>query len=266
MTRKVILLLAALGLGLAPLAAAAAEIHTSKDVYQEGEGIEVIFSGAPGDRKDWVSVAPVGAPDDNAGEYDYSGGGVTEGVVRLPGQGPGEYEARAYFNYAHVGYQVAARYRFQVKALDPAEKGVVYSRGLDPNNQAEAGADPNQALVYIYRDRLFASATHQMYLNLDGAPLVVLPNASFLAQVLPPGRHTFAVARGYTYRNDITARGAEEFQVKKPGLVDQEFAAGRVYYVRLSVPVNAPDLVSLELVSAGDGALCIQKYRLDRLD
>ncbi|MCB2186637.1 MAG: DUF2846 domain-containing protein [Deltaproteobacteria bacterium] len=264
MTRKVILLMAACALWLMPTLVQAAEIHTLKDVYAAGEPIEVAFSGAPGESRDWITVVPVGTPDKEAGEYDYTGDGVKEGVVRLPGAAPGEYEARAFFNYSKLGYQVAARYPFKIVAAGEGGKEAESYRELNPANPAEAAADASQALVYLYRDRLYVSSSYFVYVDLDGQEVVDLPDSTYHVIAVKPGQHTLTAARGYT-RDDLVHNGKAGFTISNPGKVTQDFLAGKVYYVRLRVSPLPQNLVFLDVMSPGSGQLDITKYQMRNL-
>jgi len=93
----------------------APRIQTDKDVYAVGEKIQVNFYNAPGKRGDWICVVPVGSPDTEAGDYDYIPKGQSEGAIIIQtALAPGNYEARAFYNYGRKGYVVSARYRFSV--------------------------------------------------------------------------------------------------------------------------------------------------------
>lgn len=64
--------------------------------------IVVSIKGLPGNKKDWVSVVRAGAPDADFGVWEYTKG-VTDGTIILPGQPPGDYEIRVYFDYPAGG-------------------------------------------------------------------------------------------------------------------------------------------------------------------
>ncbi|MBA7639275.1 hypothetical protein ES703_46933 [subsurface metagenome] len=98
---------------------AAASITTSKPVYQVDEVIEVDFSGAPGNKKDWIGLFPEGG--DNYAELDWyytdetknGTAGITNGTVTFSGglSSSGDYEARLFFNDS---YNVEATDQFSV--------------------------------------------------------------------------------------------------------------------------------------------------------
>ena len=89
-------------------------IETDKDTYNHGEKIRVYFYNAPGYSRDWICIVPSGARHTEAGNYQYiprRGRGVL--IFRSPR--PGQYEARAYYNYSPGGYVVTTRYGFTVE-------------------------------------------------------------------------------------------------------------------------------------------------------
>ncbi|MCB2186636.1 MAG: DUF2846 domain-containing protein [Deltaproteobacteria bacterium] len=283
MTRKALLILAALALWLLPGAAQAAEVHTLKKVYHPGEPIEVAFSGAPGTWRDWITVVPVGTPDNQAGDYDYTGAGVKKGVVRLPPQPPGHYEARGYFNYRKLGYRVGARYRFQVAARSASKPAKAahhaanpqpepkspppkqaFSRDLNPRLATEAQADPRQALLYIYRERQAGTQQFFLYLSLDGQSLTALPNAAYFTQSVAPGSHTLSVGQGFV-QDSSALEDKDVFLIVQPGRVEHDFAAAQVYYLRLKVTKEARDRVDLDLVSPATGARDLKKHKLNQI-
>jgi hypothetical protein len=58
--------------------------------------VRIGFAGMPGHVHDWVTVVPEGAPLEEWGDWDYTGG-VESGVVETVAGPPGRYEARLYF-------------------------------------------------------------------------------------------------------------------------------------------------------------------------
>jgi hypothetical protein len=88
-------------------------IETDKDTYNHGEKIRVFFYNAPGYSRDWICIVPAGSRNTEAGNYQYiSRRG--RGVLIFNSPRPGQYEARAYYNYSPGGYVVSARYGFTV--------------------------------------------------------------------------------------------------------------------------------------------------------
>ena len=75
-------------------------IQTDKEIYNYGEEIMVHFYNAPGYAKDWICIVPVGSLDTEAGDYKYIPEGMGQGELILKSPRPGQYEARAYYNYS----------------------------------------------------------------------------------------------------------------------------------------------------------------------
>jgi hypothetical protein len=90
-------------------------IQTDKDIYNYGEEIMVHFYNAPGYARDWLCIVPVGSLVTEAGDYKYMPEGVGQGVLTFKSPRPGQYEARAYYNYSPLQYIVTARYRFKIE-------------------------------------------------------------------------------------------------------------------------------------------------------
>ena len=73
------------------------------------------FYDAPGYASDWICIVPAGSPDTEAGDYKYIPEGVKQGVLIFKSPRPGQYEARAYYNYNAFRYTVSDRYLSQLK-------------------------------------------------------------------------------------------------------------------------------------------------------
>jgi len=95
-------------------------IKTDKENYNAGETVRVNFSNAPGNSRDWICIVAAGSADNDAGDYKYMPGGVSQGEMIFDAPPPGKYEARAYYNYSRNGYVVTARYSFSVASVAPA--------------------------------------------------------------------------------------------------------------------------------------------------
>jgi hypothetical protein len=107
-------------------------IQTDKDTYNYGEAITVHFYDAPGYASDWICIVPAGSPDTEAGDYKYIPEGVGQGVLIFKSPRPGQYEARAYYNYSAFRYTVSDRYLFTIKGDAYGyndEYGEVYGSG-----------------------------------------------------------------------------------------------------------------------------------------
>lgn len=94
----------------------APQVKTDKNVYSEGEKIQVNFFSAPGSSRDWICIVADGSPDTDAGDYQYMPHGENQGVLTFVASAPGKYEVRAYYNYSRNGYVVSARHGFSVAA------------------------------------------------------------------------------------------------------------------------------------------------------
>lgn len=102
-------------------ASAGANIQTNKNNYRSYEPIEVFFSGAPGNNRDWVCISLASSPDTVAGDYQYLPYGATQGTLTFTAPSPGQYEVRAYYNYQALGYVVTARSAISVIGELPAQ-------------------------------------------------------------------------------------------------------------------------------------------------
>lgn len=91
-----------------------AAVKTEKDTYNADENITIFFRNLPGNQKDWITIVPLGAPEDIWGNWKYIKGN-TEGSIMFSGQGSGQYEVRVYYNYPEGGMKVHHRYPFTVR-------------------------------------------------------------------------------------------------------------------------------------------------------
>ena len=89
--------------------------RTNKPSYAGGEAVTIEWSGFPGNDRDWVSIAPIGAPDNEwYGNAWHFTGGAVGGSHTFSGLPAGDYEARAYYDWPTGGYTIQQRYPFQV--------------------------------------------------------------------------------------------------------------------------------------------------------
>lgn len=238
-----------------------AEISTTKKVYAAGETIVVKFSGAPGYRKDWICIVPKGAPDDDGGDYDYTGTGRHQGSMSFSGKPPGDYEARAYFDYSRMGYVVTARYSFKVAGRASAAAADAYQRDLDSGRPAEKRVPKVKALIYLYREPLFVTKMMDARVNISGKPLTILPAASYYTYVASPGPL------------DITCQEVQEAEwtgnaPKSPirtsnfARSQMELKAGKVYYVKLQVTPGLPFHIYLDQVPWQVGERAFIDYQM----
>jgi hypothetical protein len=92
-----------------------ARLSTSKRVYAPNEPVVVAFAGFPGNDQDWVTVVKAAAPRDSYAQWSYTRR-RREGQLTFDGLPPGNYEARAYFDWPAGGYSVRSRVAFRVVA------------------------------------------------------------------------------------------------------------------------------------------------------
>jgi len=72
-------------------------LKTDKASYSPGEPIKVNFSGFPGNKQDWISIAyPYYQPNQSL-QWQYTQG-RTQGTISFKGLPAGDYEVRAYLN------------------------------------------------------------------------------------------------------------------------------------------------------------------------
>ncbi|RFA26271.1 hypothetical protein CAI21_17490 [Alkalilimnicola ehrlichii] len=96
-----------------PCVAVGATIATDKAWYRPGELVVIQYSGLPGNEQDWVTVVRHGAPVDDWGEWQFTGG-TTSGEHTIVISEPGRYEARVFFDWPTCGFDIKARTVFAV--------------------------------------------------------------------------------------------------------------------------------------------------------
>jgi len=89
-------------------------IETDQDTYRRGERIKVKYYRAPGSSRDWICIVPAGSRNTEAGDYQYIPK-RGKGVMTFNAPRPGNYEARAFYNYSPGEYKITARYKFTVE-------------------------------------------------------------------------------------------------------------------------------------------------------
>jgi len=89
-------------------------LSLSAEVVTTGSPFVLSWSNTPGNQKDWVTVVPVGTPDDLWGQWTYTKG-KSSGSFTLSGLSAGDYEARLYYNWPAGKFKVIERLRFTVK-------------------------------------------------------------------------------------------------------------------------------------------------------
>jgi len=89
-------------------------IETDQDTYRRGERIKVRYYRAPGSSRDWICIVPAGSRKTEAGDYQYIPR-RGKGVMTFNAPRPGNYEARAFYNYSPGEYRITARHKFTVE-------------------------------------------------------------------------------------------------------------------------------------------------------
>ena len=82
-------------------AVANATVTTNMQMYTVGQFVVVTWSGLPGNMLDWISLAPVGAPNSTTTRWRYTGGAASGSLV-FEGPAAGTYEARAFINDSYT--------------------------------------------------------------------------------------------------------------------------------------------------------------------
>jgi hypothetical protein len=141
-------------------------IRTRKSVYAAFEPVVVDFLGFPGNPKDWITVVKASDGPEVEKQYYYTEG-KREGTFTYDGLPPGDYEARAYFNWPDGGRIVRLRQPFRVEAMNtgvvlrtqkpvyyPNEPIVVEYIGFPGKNDwitvVKAGTPADQYAQYFY--------------------------------------------------------------------------------------------------------------------
>ncbi|MBU0487941.1 MAG: hypothetical protein KKA07_15430 [Bacteroidetes bacterium] len=85
-------------------------VKTNRMSYKPNEPIEVIFAVSAPSSLDWVTVVPIGSPENAYDQYFYTNGKGRD-VIKFDSQPPGDYEARLFLNGT---YKLYRKYRFNV--------------------------------------------------------------------------------------------------------------------------------------------------------
>ncbi len=237
------------------------QITTDKDSYNYGEPINVKFTNASGDERDWICIVPAGSPDTEAGDYKYMPKGLSQGVLVFDSPTPGKYEARAYYNYARIGYVVSGRHAFTIVSSPAAEAAMAarMERKINPKNPLESNLLPGNGLVYIFREPWFLS-TCDVEIITNGTPIAVLPNKQYYLYSVPAGEVSFIT--GSLIENDVAKGTSEEVWSSQPGKATIKVKPGYVYYLKLKVLPAFGMRAYLEHVPHNEGANLIASYKL----
>ena len=91
--------------------------NTEKSSYKPWEKIVVVFSGFPGNGRDWIGLAKPGTADDQYVGWSYTNA-QQSGRLDFNGLAEGSYEVRTYFNNESI---VRSRYPFTVGNLPSSD-------------------------------------------------------------------------------------------------------------------------------------------------
>lgn len=97
----------------------------TKDTYEANEPIVIEYENMPGNDEDWICVSEATSPTNDITyiEYTYMKGLPINGTHEFKGLTPGNYEIRAYWDYARGGYEtLLTRQGFSVIDSSVVEK------------------------------------------------------------------------------------------------------------------------------------------------
>ncbi len=91
-------------------------LNASKNEYESGEEIIIVFSGMAGNKQDWIGIYPKNSNNDwnNVLSWKWTDGKI-DGNIKLEGVVSGEYEARAFLNNS---FNLETKISFSVKAIE----------------------------------------------------------------------------------------------------------------------------------------------------
>jgi hypothetical protein len=241
-------------------AGVAPQVYTDKDIYNQGEMIKVNFMKAPGIDTDWICIVPAGSSDTETEDYKYIPKGLNQGTLIFDPHQPGEYEARAYYNYRRKGYIVSGRHTFSVVS-DPAAEAAMaqrIERKIDPNNPLEANLPPEKGIVYIFQEYRFLSSGLQVPIKTDGKTIVVMANSSYYFFSVPAGSISFTTGDPLTLNVGTMPAPESKIIVKvKPGYA---------YYLKLEAwSTEYGDKFLLTSIPPQEGANIIKSQKLNQI-
>lgn len=244
------------------------QVNTDKKVYNYGETIKVNFSNAPGDEQDWICIVTADSPVTEAGDYKYMPKGMSQGILNFDPPSPGEYEVRAYYNYARKGYVVSDRYAFSVASSPDYEKETALrmermERKINPNNPLEANLLPGKGLVYIFREPWAITDSQKVQIKANGEPIVVMPKSTYFLFPVPAGDVHFTTGSHIVY--DVEKDKSEEVWSVRSGEATIKVKSGYVYYLKLRVIPMGGSGSYLDNMPHQEGANLIESYKLKQI-
>ena len=88
-------------------------LRLDRKTFQTGENITIHFSGIPGNQQDWITLVPVGSPENEWGTWSYLKG-KKSGLHTIKAPSPGKYEIRLYFDWPRGKYDIKDQIELEV--------------------------------------------------------------------------------------------------------------------------------------------------------
>jgi hypothetical protein len=228
-----------------------------KTQYNVNEEVIIDFYGFPGNPKDWISITKSGSKDNEYITFKFLEGKIS-GTITLPGQLPGVYEIRGYYNNE---YTVRARANIQFGLsgdavnltlnktnFNPKEEIAVNYSGFPGNAKdwiaiSKAGSPDNEYITFKFVEGKYSGS-------------MVLPGQS-------PGAYEI---RGY-FNNEYTVRTRKSIQVGETGLTAKVictktvFAPGEEIIIDFSgFPGNDKDWIAIAKTGTADNSYITYKF------
>ncbi len=142
-----------------PIAGSAPEVVPAKASFLPGEAIDIAFSGAAGNRTDWVGLYQAATPTGPGKSLGwlYTDGtktgtaGITAGNLRFAGLAEGDYQARLFFNDSYSEEAVGS---FTVAPAQPAGIQLdrrAYAPGMTVNVNFAGGSGSSRDWIDLTR-------------------------------------------------------------------------------------------------------------------
>jgi hypothetical protein len=90
----------------------------STDSVVANKPFEVAWVNTPGNQQDWITLVPVGTPDNRWGQWTYLKN-RTAGSYKFSAPKSGDYEVRLYYDWPAGGFEVIERLRVSVSGPEP---------------------------------------------------------------------------------------------------------------------------------------------------
>ncbi|MBK7805488.1 MAG: hypothetical protein IPJ51_04200 [Saprospiraceae bacterium] len=228
-----------------------------KSQYDVNEEVSIDFYGFAGNAKDWISIAKSGSKDTEYITFKFLEG-KTSGTITLPGQLPGVYEIRGFYNNE---YTVRVRATIRFGQSGEAVNISTDKTNFNPNEEirvnfsgfpgfakdwiaiSKAGSADNEYITFKFVEGKYSGS-------------IVLPGLS-------PGTYEI---RGY-FNNEYTVRTRKSIQVGETGLTAKVictksgFAPGEEIIIDFSgFPGNAKDWIAIAKTGTVDNNYITYKF------